>query len=158
MRLEQQGESHPRRTEATPGAATSSAGAMESHQEVIWPGRAPAPGKEERSKEVDRKELENAVLDAALAICKRWGPTVIAPGIGKVERSRDGYSAYVTPGADAWGTIPLGSEWQAPSLRDLETAERLVIGIARYCASEDFLGKVAGSIRRMKAIARAIQS
>jgi len=109
------------------------------------------------SEQLSISDLRATLGDTVRALTKRWGNPLKTPvGDVSVERGTPPFTLVRFHGC------PANEDFQcvvrdAP-LHDLERAEQIVLAVAQYCAAEDFTNKVNGSIRRLKAIVKAVAS
>lgn len=110
---------------------------------------------------MDKQELYKQVREAMAAIYDQWGDVHTPFGhVWRVEQTW-GWSSPITFGdkgvsirADRW-TDGYSSEDSMDAI--LKLAGISLPAMANYLVSEDFVQKVEGSIRRLKAITRALR-
>ncbi len=109
--------------------------------------------------QVDRNVFEKAITDTCDALLKKWGVTSTLPGEVSVSTpkgviSRVGYTYIFKTSFHDWNSLVIGNGYHGDPFK----ATEILGNVCEYCASEDFIKKVKGSIRVLKAIHKALGS
>ena len=111
----------------------------------------------------NQEELCNTMFDVLLAVYERWGVRPSGKGgsfahfpenpIGKVNYYNGEW--FITPRSNMWTTYQLTRKCvKDTSLANMASVVEI---LAQYFVGQDWLNKVEGSMRRMKAIQNALE-
>jgi hypothetical protein len=107
---------------------------------------------------VDRNVFEKEIIATSDALLEKWGGNNSIPGsttlsTPKGEITRVSRTYIFKPSRFAWISIVIGDGYHGDPFQ----ATEILQNVAQYYATEDFMRKVEGSIRVLKAIHKALK-
>lgn len=99
---------------------------------------------------MDIEEYVRVLLEACAFLSKRWGTHLEYAGLAIILRN----GIYYVSDNGFVVAFPPNAVYQRA---DLEHAQRVVETMALWFASKDWLSKVAGSMKRLKGVIRALK-